>query len=90
MVAVGDTSVVVRSEALSERGVEREYRISRARVADAIRRGELRASRLGTRRLTILRSDVERWIRSHAVRPSDSAAARVDEVLERETRSGAG
>jgi hypothetical protein len=40
--------------------------------------------------LTILRADVERWIRKHAVKPIDFAAARVDEILEREERAGAG
>jgi predicted DNA-binding transcriptional regulator AlpA len=83
-------SHVEQKSALSARGVEREYAISRAAVTDAIRRGELPAAQLGSRRLTILRADVERWIRKHAVKPIDFAAARVDEILEREERAGAG
>jgi predicted DNA-binding transcriptional regulator AlpA len=77
-------------EAYTLRGAERAFGISRSRLSEAIRSGELPASRLGARRLTILRSDAQNWIRRHAVRPSTHAAARVEEVLEREVRSGAG
>jgi excisionase family DNA binding protein len=76
--------------ALSIRGINREYGVGRGTVTKAIRAGELPACQLGPRRFIILRRDFESWLHKQAVRPSDFAAARVDEVLEREARSGAG
>ena len=70
--------------ALSARGVERDYGIDRTAVAEAIRSGDLRASRLGARRFTLLRTDVEQWLRRYAVTPTARAQARVHEVLEAE------
>ena len=74
-------------EAYTLRGVEREFGISRARLSEAIRSGALPAARLGSRRMTILRSDVLQYIKKHAIRPTDFAETRVDEVLERERRT---
>jgi len=76
--------------ALSARGVEREYQIGRDRVIAAVRAGELPAARLGARRILILRTDLERWIRAHTIRPTTDARVRVDEVLAREAGRAAG
>lgn len=74
--------------AFSLRGVERAYGIDRRRIAGAIASGELPASRLGKRRLQILRADVESWLRSHPIAPS--VEHRVALILEREERSRGG
>ena len=60
---------------LSERAVEREYQIAREILRDARQRGELPAYRVHARKLTYLRSEVERWIRSHAVAPTRAGDA---------------
>ena len=49
--------------ALSQRGVCREYGVDQRTVQEAIASGDLPAYRLGKRRLTIFREDVEAWIR---------------------------
>jgi excisionase family DNA binding protein len=59
----------VRRAALSLRGIATEYGIDRARVAVAVRSGELPASRLGRQRMLVLRSDVEEWLRRYRVTP---------------------
>ena len=69
---------------LSKRGVLRQYGFDPTK---AIASGEIPASRMGKRWYRIFRSDVEAYIRKHAIRPSDFAAARVDEVLAREART---
>jgi hypothetical protein len=74
-------------EAYTLRGVERAFGISRARLSEAVRTGALPAARLGSRRMTILRGDVLRYIKKHSIRPGDFAEARVDEVLERDRRT---
>lgn len=56
--------------ALSCRGIQRQYGIDRRRIASAIASGDLPASRLGVRRLLILRADFEAWLRGHAVHRS--------------------
>jgi excisionase family DNA binding protein len=53
--------------ALSVREAAREYGLDRRLIADAIRAGSLPAARLGRRKLTILRADLEDFIRGHAV-----------------------
>jgi hypothetical protein len=53
--------------ALSASGVEREYGIGRVVIVNAVRSGELPASRLGAKRLFILREDLEAWVRSKRV-----------------------
>ena len=75
----------VERQAFSAREVQRLYRIPRGLVYGAIHRGELLASQVeGRRAFTILRSDLESWIRSHAVRPSTHAQGVVERRLERE------
>jgi len=71
------------------RAASRAYGISRWTLAAAIRRGELPAARLGTHRLTILASDIESFLRRHAVRPTSHAEAVVEEVLRREEQRSA-
>ena len=70
-------------EALSLRGVERVYGFSREFVGARIRAGEIAATPHG-RALVVLRSDFERWMRAHAVRPTAHAERRVEEILARE------
>ena len=72
-------------ETLSLRGVERDYGIPRAVASKAIADGGFPAYRLKKRRYLIFRTDVENWIRRHAVRPRPTAEARVREVIERES-----
>ena len=77
-------------EAFSMRGAERAYGVSRTRLSEAVRTGELPASQLGARRFTILRSDLEAWFRRYAVPRSPHAEAVVNRVLEREGRAASG
>jgi len=74
--------------ALSARAIEREYRVRRDRIGEAVRTGELPAARLGSRRFTILRRDFEAWLSRHpAARPaSHDAVAVVRARIEREER----
>ena len=72
------------------RGVERAFGISRTRLSEAIRAGELPAAQLGARRFTILRSDLEVWLRRYAIPPSPHAEQVVEKVLKREANAGAG
>jgi excisionase family DNA binding protein len=58
--------------ALSIRAIGREYGVSRDRVGEAIRSGELPAAPLGVRRFAILRSDFEAWLQSHPKRTKAS------------------
>jgi hypothetical protein len=76
--------------ALSVRGIEREYGVSRTRVMEAIRAGEVAASRLGSRRYSVLRTDFEAWLRRQAIRPTSHAEQRVAEILAREERKRGG
>lgn len=71
--------------ALSLRGVEREFGLSRPFVAELVRTGELAGIRRG-RAIKVLRSDVEAWWRRQAERERSRAQAVVDRVLEREAR----
>ena len=75
-----------RREAFSARQVSRAYGIAMRTILDAIGTHELRASRLGAKRYTVLRQDVESWIRSKSlsVPPNDHAHRIVASVLERE------
>ena len=68
------------------RGVERALGIDRRTVSAAIRAGELPAARLGSRRMLILATDIETWLRSKAVRPNAHAESVVARVLAREAR----
>lgn len=70
--------------ALTLRGTEREYGISRAVLSAAIRTGDLPAARIGERRLTILARDVEEWLARHPVKTA--TGQRVDAILGRERR----
>ena len=72
----------------SARGFSRAYQIDRNVVLDAIRTLDLVAYRRGKRRWLIFRHDGEDWIRRNSVRPTDFAAARVEEVLARQSRGG--
>ena len=74
-------------EAFSVRGAAQHYGVSRHLVSGAVRRGELPAACFGARRLLILRADLERWIRSHAVKPTAHAESVVERRLEREGTS---
>lgn len=76
--------VATDRQALSARAVSREYGISRETLVAAMAAGELRAARLGSRRYTILRRDLEAWLYGHAVRPSSRAEDVVTRRLERE------
>ena len=73
--------------ASSIRGLNQRYGVGRGKITEAIRLGELPATRLGPKRIVVLHSDFEGWLRSHAVRPTDFAAGRVAEVLAREARA---
>jgi excisionase family DNA binding protein len=68
------------------RGVERALGIDRRTVSAAIRAGELPAARLGSRRLLILATDIETWLRRHAIQPTARAELLVERVLAREAR----
>ena len=72
-------------EAFTARGVQRSYGIARAQVCQAIKDGDLKAYRLGDRRLLIMREDLEEWFLKSAVVPRPKAEARVREVLEHES-----
>ena len=68
--------------------VARIYGLSVATLGKAIDAGEIPCIRLtegGWRRCMF--DDVERWLRSHTVKPTRSARARVEEVIERERRA---
>lgn len=69
---------------LSIRGAARLYGVSHVTVRAAIAANELPAARIGRRRLLILRTDLDAWIRKHQLRPSTDDVAVVDRVLERE------
>lgn len=71
--------------ALSMRGVEREYGISRVYLGELIRRGEIPGIRRG-RAIRVLRTDVESWWRREAARSTAQAEAVVDRVIAREAR----
>lgn len=75
--------------ALSARGVARHLGVSLVTVRAAIVAGELPAARLGRRRLTILRADVDAWIRRHQIRPTDEDHAVLERVHERKRQQGA-
>ena len=72
--------------ALTLRGVERALGLDRRTISAAIKSGELPATRIGKRNLLILRSDVESWLRRHALCPNAHAEARVEQLLARESR----
>jgi predicted DNA-binding transcriptional regulator AlpA len=69
-----------RLEVLSERGVAREYGLSRETIRDARHNLELAAHRIGTRKLTYFRSDVEAWIRAKVVNSNAHARALADRL----------
>jgi len=71
--------------ALSMRGVEREYGLSRVYLGELIRRGEIPGIRRG-RAIRVLRADVESWWRREAARSTARAESVVERVLEREAR----
>lgn len=68
----------------SARAWARELGVSADTIAGAIRRGELRAVRLGSRRFLIRREDVGAWLESRRVRPTEHAERVVERVLARE------
>ena len=70
---------------MSIRRCSAEYGVSRDVIRQAIKDGELRASRLGERTVRVFRADVEEWFRRHTLRPTTlHAEQRVAEILERE------
>lgn len=75
-------------EALSLRGVEREYGFARQFTAKRVRAGDIPATPRG-RALVILRADFEKWMRDHAIRPTSHAERRVAELLDRERKPSA-
>jgi excisionase family DNA binding protein len=77
------TEIEKQREALSLRGVEREYGLSRTFVADLVRDGTLPGLHRG-RAIRVLRIDVEAWWREQASRPVARAQAAVEKRLERE------
>ncbi len=78
------------SRTLSIRGAASEFGISRTVLSAAIHAGALPAYQPTARTVRVFRSDVELWIRRSAVRPTDFAAARVEEVLAREAKAAGG
>ena len=70
--------------AFSVREAARACGLSRDALRAAIRAGELPAARIGSRRLVVLASDLEAWIRRHTISPSADAHAVVEQVLARE------
>jgi len=74
--------------AYSLRAANRATGISRDTLADAIATGALPAARLGLRRYTILRRDLEEWLERRRVAPQDPAAV-VRRILAREARTRA-
>lgn len=71
----------------SARGVARTWQIDRAFVLEEIHAGNLPAYRRGKRRWILFRGDVEDWIKRHAVKATDHATARVDQVMAREAKA---
>jgi excisionase family DNA binding protein len=57
---------------LTLRGACRQYGLSNRAIKSAIQSGQLRASRIGRRRLLILRADFEEWVRTHRVSQTNS------------------
>lgn len=60
----------------SQRAAARAVATSPSTIRRAIASGALPASRFGARRIAILRSDLENWIRQHAFRPGPDAGSR--------------
>lgn len=73
--------------ALSLRQACRELGLSWRTLRGAIDANELKAARIGTRRITVLRVDLEDWLRSHAIRPELSDADWVERHRERAAAS---
>lgn len=59
--------VRVRRVAGSLRTISARYGIDRSTLARGIARGELRAARLGRRRVLVFFADVERWLRRYGI-----------------------
>jgi predicted DNA-binding transcriptional regulator AlpA len=62
----------VQQRAYSERQASKAFGLSRELIRAARRRGELRSSRLGPRRVVLLDEDVVAWIHSHSIQPTDA------------------
>ena len=90
MVRCGPTIDVVERAAFSIRQLAQVYGVGRQTVSAAIRRGDLPAARFGPKRIVVLRSDFETWLRSHAIRPTAHAEDVVERRLERETAANTG
>ena len=73
-------------QAYTLRGAARAYGLARDTLAAAIRAGDLPASRLGSRRLVILRRDLDAWLVAHRVPVGDTAEHVVARILAREAR----
>jgi excisionase family DNA binding protein len=78
-----------RQRWFSARQLARREKIGRDRIGAAIQRGDLRASRTGTRRYLILESDFDEWLARHVVSTAAHAERRVTELLDRESRKPA-
>jgi helix-turn-helix protein len=74
----------VDTRTLSIRAASREYGLARKTLNTAIASGELRARRLGARRVVILRAELERFLLGMPLRPSASVESIVARRLQRE------
>jgi hypothetical protein len=63
----------------------RRLGISRRRLKQAVKRGELAAFRPGSRTCYVIWPDVLRWLREQRVDLTDHAHARVAEIMERQS-----
>lgn len=75
--------------AFTARSAAAAYRVSRHRIAAAIKAGELPAQKLGRRTTLICRADLDAWIRQHAIRITSHAEQRAAEMLARTEQRGA-
>ena len=73
--------------ALTIRGINREYGVSREWISERIKAGELPASRRGKRRVEVLRRDWEALLRRYLIRQSADDHAFVAARLAQEQAS---
>jgi excisionase family DNA binding protein len=70
-------------ELLSVNQAARQLGLAPRRLRTAIRTGELRAIRPGSRTCYVIWPDVLRWLREQRVAPCDHARTRVAEIMKR-------
>lgn len=74
----------MQHRAYSERQASKAFGISRELIRSARRRGELRSSRIGARRVVLLDEDIVEWLHSFSIQPTDSDREFVGRRLEAE------